>query len=203
VGLSQAGLPVWAVGLGALIATVLTDKNMILPVALVLAILDIVLVLTPIGTVNQTLKKAPRIITTVALSVPKLQSTAEGERPAGAKLRTTGYAGPADFVFLSMFFVALYRFQMRTRETLLWVVPTLLMYLVLVGALSVPLPALVPIGLVVMLVNWKEFQLNKEEKLITFGFAALAAGLLFYGLTRPGPKVAPLPQAADPENVSQ
>jgi hypothetical protein len=195
-GLAQSGVPIWTLGLGALIASVLSDKNMILPIALVLAILDLFLVFTPTGTANQTLSKAPKIFTTVALNVPAVHAVSEAPKPDGARLKAAGYAGPADFAFLSMFFVALFRFRMRTRETLYWVVPTLIGYLALSGLLhNTPLPALVPIGLVIWIANYREFHLSRDEKITTGVVAGLGILLLIWGITRPGPKVAPSPPA--------
>lgn len=202
-GLSQAGLPIWTVGLGALIATLLKDKNMILPIAIVLAILDMLLVFTPVGTVNQVLRKAPVAFTSVALSVPKVRTHAEPQAPRGAALAPAAYAGPADFVFLSMFFVALFRFEMRTKETLLWVIPALIVYMGLTGLTHMSLPAMVPIGLVVLIVNAREFKLTMEEAITTGVFAALALGLLIYGLTRPGLQAAPLPTEPAPRARSR
>ena len=192
VAVSQAGLPIWTGGLGALIATLLKDKNMILPIAITLAILDLILVLTPIGTVNQVMQRAPQVFTSVALNVPKVQSTQTPVK-AGHRLEAMGYAGPADFVFLSMFFVALFRYNMRTKETLYSVVPTLLLYLVLVSLINVPLPALVPIGAVILIVNRKEFVLSKDEKIATIGVAVVGLAFLIYGMTRPRPRPVPLP----------
>src|SRR5438552_253920 len=83
------------------------------------ALWDMMLVFTSIGTVNQVMQKAPQVFTNVALNVPQVHSKAEN-LPKGHKLQALGYAGPADFVFLAMFFVALFKFNMRTRQTLIW-----------------------------------------------------------------------------------
>ncbi len=193
VALSQAGLPIWTGGLGALIATLLKDKNMIVPIAITLAILDLFLVLTPIGTANQVMQKAPRVFTSVALNVPKVQSV---EAPvAGGKLAVMGYAGPADFVFLGMFFVALFKYKMRTQDTLVALVPTLFFYLILSGIFKAPLPALVPIGIVILIVNRTEFHLSKDERIATATVGAIGIALLIFGMTRSGQLVAPLPRA--------
>mgnify|MGYP006178512935 CR=1 FL=1 len=68
--------------------------------------------------------------------------------------------------------------------------PTVLLYLVL-AALFGAIPLLPPIALVVLLVNIREFKMNKEEKLSTALVALLAVGLLAWGVTRPKPQVEP------------
>jgi hypothetical protein len=177
---SQAALPVWCCGLGALIAVMLRDKNMLLPIAVFLAILDMMLVFTDVGTVNQALKKAPSRFTNVALSLPKVQSASAPETK-GHRLAAQSYAGPADLVFLGMFFVAIFKYDMRAKATIRAIIPTLLIYLALVPVFGA-LPALVPIGSVVLIVNWREFKLKKEELAMTLGIIALAIAVLGYGI---------------------
>jgi len=89
-------------------------------------------------------------------------------------------------VFMAMFFVALYRFDMRPRQTLVALVPTLLLYLILSAFLGA-IPLLPPIALVVLLVNLREFKMNKEEIGSTIGVAVVCAALVIWGATRPKP----------------
>jgi hypothetical protein len=95
--------------------------------------------------------------------------------------------GPADPLFLGMFFYAVHKFQMRAKETLLWMVPALALYLVVVLAFGSKtffgislgaLPALVPIGAVLVLVNRKEFHLTREERISTIGVAVLCVAAI-------------------------
>jgi hypothetical protein len=52
--ISQAGLIVWCLGLGGLVASAIRDKNLLLPLAAFLAIFDFWLVFVPEGPVGQT-----------------------------------------------------------------------------------------------------------------------------------------------------
>ena len=196
--LSQGGMLTWCVGLGALIATLIKERNIVLPIGIFLAAYDMFLVLTPLGMTRQIMEKAPKVLPNVAWSIPKVATTA----PTGAPLHDLAFIGPADFIFMGMFFVVLFRFGMRTRETLIWLTPTLLGYLAIVlllgdvrigSATLGALPALVPIGACVLLVNRSEFKLNKDEKLSTIVLAVLAIGAVIWGATRPVPPPAPLP----------
>lgn len=185
--LGQTGLMVWCVGLGALLTTLLKEKNLLLPVSLFLAAIDIFLVLTPIGPTKIILQVAPKVLDTIGWHVPKVQ-----QDPTFGPVAATAHVGPADFLFMAMFFVAIFRFGMRARQTLLWLAPTLLVYMLIV-MLAGPLPALVPIGLCVLAVNFREFKLNKEEWASTALVAVIGIGLIAFGATRPRPQVEILP----------
>lgn len=180
--IAQTGLMIWCAGLGALIASLLKDKNLILPVAIFLACFDMFLVFNPAGPTAVMLKYAPQIFKAVAIKVP-----------SGVGIQPLVEIGPADFMFLMMFFVAVHKFGMRSRQTAIWMIPTLIAYLFVVlflgkmsmGPISLgALPALLPMGLVVLLVNLPEFQMNKEEKLGTFLATVLGLSLVAIALWR-------------------
>lgn len=193
--LAQAALTCWCVGLGALLATLIKEKNILLPLAIFLAAYDFFLVLTPWGFTQKLLKVAQPVFTKVAAQIPAASAT-----PTHGLAHPGAFVGMADLVFLAMFFIALFRFRMRTRATLYAVVPALLVYLaivVLAGGrrfLGFPLdalPALVPIGITVLAVNWREFALSREEKASTAVLAILAIGFLIFAATRPRPPAGP------------
>lgn len=185
--LGQAGLQFWTVGLGALLATLVKDKNILVPIAIFLAIFDAFLVLTPAGITQQIMQKAPQALPNVAAQVPAVGA----EQPTGKAL-AAAYVGPADLVFLGCFFVALFRFGMQTRLTFKLVVPALVFYLAVVLYTGWALPALIPIGLCILIANWREFQLSRDEKMSTALVAALGIALLVWGATRPKPTPEPL-----------
>ena len=62
------------------------------------------------------------------------------------------------------------------------------------------LPALLPIGLVILLVNVREFQLKRDEWIGTILVGLLAFGLAWAGINAPRPKppAATLPSEASP-----
>ena len=175
--LSQVGFFLWCMGLGVLVATLLKDKNLIIPVSLFLAAYDVFLVLTPMGITKKIMQAAPEVLPAIGYKIPSIGNVAP-------------YAiiGPADFLFMGMFFVSIYRFKMKSKETLLWLIPAILVYLLL-SMFVKALPLLVPIGLTVLIVNWKEFNMNKEERNSTIGlFVVLAlvlGGLFAWSKSRP------------------
>jgi hypothetical protein len=95
--------------------------------------------------------------------------------------------GPADPLFIAMFLYAVRKFDMRFRQTLLWLIPALAIYLGIVlvfgdrslwGISLGALPALVPIGIVVVAVNAREFKMSKQEAAMTAGVLAVCACLI-------------------------
>ena len=188
---AQAGLVTWSAGLGAFLSTMLKDRNLLLPVSLFLAAFDMFLVLTPVGFTRRLMEAQPALLPTIGLAIPKVQS-----HPVFGAVPATAYVGPADLLFMGMFFVALHRFEMRPAATFRALVPTLAVYLAVVLFVG-PLPALVPIGLCVLIVNWKCFSLNKEEWISTGVVALIGASAVIWGATRPAPPAAPsIPESA-------
>jgi hypothetical protein len=191
----QAGLLCWCMALGALVAGLVKERNLLVPVGIFLAGLDALLVFHPGGPVARIVAERPEVFTSVALAVP----AARGQTGAvGPQVEPFAYVGPADLFFSAMFFVCLFRFGMRTRETAAWLVPALVAYLCLafVPGLLGMLPALVPIGITVVAVNWREFNLDRSEKAMTAGVAVLAVAMAAYGVwaragTPPAPPAGP------------
>lgn len=204
---AQSGLLLWCAALGVLLALLIKDKNLLLPVSAFLAGLDMFLVFAPIGIARQVVEKNPTLFKTIAYNVPKIAS---GEAPG--VLVPMAFVGPADFFFLGMFFVALYRFHMQVAATFRWVVIVLLAYLAIViafgsmkiGPVSLSmLPALVPIGLTVLIVNRREFKLSSQERIATWTVVAISAILGLGGLwlssnSRRAQPAAPLPSGNAP-----
>ncbi|RYG38790.1 hypothetical protein EON81_02635 [bacterium] len=179
---SQIGLISWCLGVGALLVSALKDKNMILPIAIFLGLFDIWLVFVPEGIAGQVARGNQEPLKRIAYSVPAPAAESQGGQAVSML-----YIGPADFLFMAMFFVALYRFKMRTRATAIAMLPTMAAYLLVVLVFSDKsigpirlgaLPALVPIGMVVLGVNWREFKLTKDEKLTTVVLFIIGIALL-------------------------
>ncbi len=191
---SQTGLVIWCVGLGALLTTMLKDKNLLIPVAIFLALFDLFAVFTPVGPVQVLMRAAPQMLPSMAYQAPAMSSTRAPAAPAGAPLAVFAYVGPADFLFMGMFFVAVFRFNLRTRDTFKWMLIALACWIAL-SAIVGEMPLLVPIGLAVLLVNLPEFKLNKEEWMSTGVIAALMTGVVIWGATRPRPPVRIVPES--------
>ena len=176
--IGQVGLPVWCVGLGALLATLIKDKNLVVPIAIFLACFDMFLVFSPYGVTQMVIKQMPSVLPAIGAAIPVASAT----NPTTGRVAAGSFAGPADFMFLAMFMIALFRFNLQARRTVMVVIPTLLFYMLIVGLFHWALPALLPIGACVLIVNWKSFNLSKDEKISTALVAALGIGLFTWGM---------------------
>lgn len=177
----------FCLGLGALIASSLKDKNLIVPISIFLILFDVFLVLTPEGPTRQLIVHMPTVLAAIGHGIPEV-----GSIPKHGHVVFFASVGPADFLFLSMFFVALSRFQMRAAATLGVLLPILLAYLLLTRWLSA-VPLLVPIGIAVLAVNLRDFKLTRQEWLGTGLVALLGVGLITWSATRPDEKAPPPP----------
>jgi len=170
--IGQTGLLIWTVGLGALLTSMIKDKNILIPVSIFLVAFDIFLVFTPNSPMQKLLAANPEYLSTIAYKLPQAGS-----------VEPFAFIGPADFLFMGMFFVALYRFQMETRATAQWMVLAILGYLVL-SFFTHSLPLMVPIGLTVLAVNWKHFKLTKQEIGSTAVIGLICAALVTFAAVK-------------------
>ncbi len=170
----QCGFTMWCVGLGAFLASILRDRNLLIPVSIFLIGFDIYLVLTPLGGTHLALKSSVReVFKTVAYSVP-----APTASPTQGAVKELAYMGPADFLFMGMFFIALFKFNLRTRQTLYWLIAAVLVAIGLAFGFGSAVPMMVPIGLAVLLVNLPEFKMNKEEIASTVVVLAIVLAII-------------------------
>jgi hypothetical protein len=146
-------LVITAVGLGILLANAIRERNILLPAAVFAAFADYFMV--HYGTVHVVLKsgaKGQRLLNAMSAHVPRLHSH--------LPVLTVGMA---DFVFLAFFFARVFRFELNFKATFvaLFVLLTLSLFFV---AVMGPIPALVPMALGFVLVNFRRFKLSREEQ---------------------------------------
>lgn len=156
----------WPMSLGFMIGSALRDKNILLPVIIVLIAVDFWAVFAPSGTVQRGLANAEvrQLFEFVAIQIPKLGS-----------VNPIAQMGPADPLIIGLLFISMHRFNMQSRKTVVYLAPVLILYFWIVlflgdhsifGLSLSTLPALVPIGIVFLIVNRKEFQLTHQEILM-------------------------------------
>lgn len=164
-----------AVGLGRTLALLIREPNLLVPVVPFAAIVDILTVFAPAGVVHQLLEKRPAFVQLLSVPIPSV-----GSVPVFKQLTPVVLIGLGDFVFLGLYFACLYRFRLRERPTLVGMYLGLVVYLLLL--LLVPridrLPALVPMAIVFLGVNWRHFRLTRGELISSAVITALASALL-------------------------
>lgn len=161
---------------GRLLSLIVREKNILLPVALMAGLADIFTVF--FGPTGKTLQHAPKLVEQLSVGIPKLGSATGAA--GGAGLGYIATAGLGDFIFLTFFFVTVWRFGLRERLTF-WSIFSLL----IVGTLAVltlpHLPALPLLPFIILgflLANLGAFHLSRTEKLQTVLVVALVTGLL-------------------------
>lgn len=161
---------------GRLLALIVRERNILLPVAIMAGLADIFTVF--FGPTGKTLEHAPKLVEKLSVGIPKLGSAAGAA--GGAGLSHIATAGLGDFIFLTFFFVAVARFGLRPRATF-WTILVLL----LVGMLGVLLlpwfPAVPLLPFIVtgfLIANATAFKLSREEKINTAVVVLFVAALL-------------------------
>lgn len=185
------GLMFWCMGLGAALAILIREPNLMIPVALFLIGFDVFLVFAPVGTANVDVIVRSQFFENVAYTIPAAQPVPQATEERRISVVPIARIGPADLFFSAAFFTMLFRFRLRPIETVKWLIPVLAAYLMIVLFMSEvrigpffmgALPALVPIGLTVLIVNRDKFKMDKTEKSATIGIGVIALLLALAGL---------------------
>jgi len=166
-----------AIGLGCVLSRLIREKNLLVPVVPFAALVDAMTVLTPVGFVKRVAEIAPQVIEHASVAV----MTAPSAAPAVERVVPIVLIGVGDFVFLALYAACLYRFGLRTCATAVGLFFVLWAYLVIVMLGVMPaLPALVPMAIVVLAVNWREFHLSRQEQLASLLVVGAAAAVLLW-----------------------
>lgn len=158
-----------AVEVGVLVSRLVREVKILLPIAVVLALVDLYVVFGG-GMVAQAnsgrspaAQQAMQVLTVNLL--PRPAAAPHAMQPVAA--------GFADYLFIALFFAAFARFGVPVRRTFLVLCGTLAVYMAAVIALRLDLPALLPIAAVVIGCHLDAFRYRRDE-----AFAMLYAGLL-------------------------
>lgn len=171
-------LIVMAVLLGTFISLAIKDAPLMLPVLLVGGMVDYWGVYY--GTTHHFVENAPEIVERVSAKVPTVSF-------GGVYVPPT-MIGPGDFLFLGIFFACMYRFDFDVKRTFWAFYGLLLVSLVLVNVFPIPIPALVPMAIAMLGVNWRKLKLSRAETFATLyglGFLTLVLiGSVVFGWLR-------------------
>jgi hypothetical protein len=168
-GLRGLLLITFAVAFGSLVARLIREIKLLLPVAVVLAIVDLYVVFGGGLVAQANSGKAP------AAQVA-MQSLTVGLTPrpaANVNAPAPLAVGFADYLFVALFFACFARFGMPARRTFVVLCSILCLYMVAVIVLRLDLPALIPIAAVVVGCNLSAFRYKRDE-----AFAMLYAGII-------------------------
>jgi len=160
---------------GCLVARLIREPNLLVPVAVVAGLVDFWGVYW--GFVAHISKTAPQVVQSFSSAVPTPAAT-------GLPLPGLSAMGIGDFLFTALYLGAVWRLGMRTLRTAraifvavlfsplaFWLVP-----LVTHRPLEA-LPGLPFIGAGLLVANWRDFRISREEKFALL-WAALVAGVV-------------------------
>lgn len=147
---------------GRLLSRMIGERNLLLPVALVLAVADVFTVF--FGPTGAALEHVPELVTNLSVKVPQVGSAAGPEGAAG--LAHIATMGPGDLVFAALFFAAAVRLGLSLRASfvgiLIPVVVGLVGFLLVPGLVGVPVLPLMALGFLVA--HRGQFRLSREER---------------------------------------
>lgn len=164
---------------GYLVSYILREPNILLPVSILAAGIDIWTVKW--GPTFQAIQKIPHVVESVSVAIPKIGGAAAG-------FQAVSFIGPADFIFFAMFLGAIYRLKMNPVRTFWVAFPLLTLGMASVIAsgmfpalkfLHGGLPALILIGASVVIGNLGHFKLKKDEYIAIAVVAVLLAAVIF------------------------
>jgi hypothetical protein len=178
--LSDIALLSLAVCAGNLASRMIQTPNMLGPVCVVIALIDVWGVLFG-GIVSQLLTNAPQVAAKAMTSGPKI-----GAASGSLYMIPLPDVGVGDYLFIGLLFGALMWLGLNWRGALTWVVP--LVSLALLSIVFLPqipaLPGLLFIALGVLIPNTSTLQFTREEKfaLLYAGiFVVILTGVLYWG----------------------
>jgi hypothetical protein len=185
-------LPTAAALAGAGIGRVIKHPNTLLAGAGFAIFFDIIVV--TMGTVAQLMKANSGLIAAVSVGAGSNVVNGPG-MPSKLPEPLSGVTiGPADVLFLALFLSAVYQLRLSPRATFAWMFTLLLTALVIVELFGLPIPALAPMGVAVLIANARHAAFTPTEKrdlIIGAAFAVFCAVLIIFGsrlLIKPAPQ---------------
>ncbi len=167
-------LLIWlAVSLGVLVSRLVREFKMLLPMAVVLALVDLYVVFGG-GLVTQA-ESGKSTVAAAAMKALTVELPNSASRSPAQPL--TLAVGFADYLFIALFFACFVRFAIPSRRIFAVLYITLALYMTAAAFDPTPLPALVPIGIVIIAMCFRRFAFTRDER-----FAMLYAALLCAGL---------------------
>ncbi|MGC9317699.1 MAG: hypothetical protein ACP5KN_06665 [Armatimonadota bacterium] len=147
---------------GRLLSRILRERNLMLPIALVLALADVFTVL--MGPTRAMLERAPEVVTRLSVKLPQVGSAAGPEGVKG--LAHIATMGPGDLVFAALFFACVVRFGLNLRASFWWIFAAVALGLAAIVVIpgAPPLPVLPLMALGFLIANRGSFSLTAREK---------------------------------------
>jgi len=155
---------------GILLALIIREPNVLLPIALIAMPIDYVGAMTSLGFTQAMVQHAPQFVNAVSVAVPSM-----GTSRGGIGVHPLAFIGPGDALFIACFFAAVQRLGLNERGTFWWIYGLLTLAMLVVLIQGFPIAALVPMGLAVVIANFRSFHYQRSEI-----FAMIYAGIMIF-----------------------
>lgn len=191
--------PIGLVLLGSAVGRIIKHPNTLLAGAGFAIFFDIVVV--TMGTVAQLLRSNAALIAAVSVGAGAAPPATAPLGPHHGMLHPIEplswvTIGPADVLFMAVFLAAVRRLRLAERATFLWMFALLGAALAIVQTTALPIPALAPMGIAVLLANAKHAAFTAQERRdlkIGAVFALFCAALMVLGARHFAPPPPPPP----------
>ena len=181
--------PIGMILLGTGFGRLFRHPNTLLAGAAFAVFFDIIVV--TMGTVAQLMKRGSDVIAAVSVGANGSGAAPMGRLgfPHGHPIPplSTVTIGPADVLFIGVFLAAVVALRLSPRATFAWMFSLLLFALILVDTTGLPVPALAPMGIAVLIANGRFAAFTRTERRdlwIGAAFALLCAALMIGGARR-------------------
>ncbi len=167
-------LVMWlAACIGVGISRLIKEMKLLMPAGVVLGLVDIMAVFSSVGVVHKAISGqsplAQVAMTSLTVQIPATHA-ARGSSPLQLQI------GFADFLFMALFFACFKRFGVPAWNTFVVLCATLSLYMLVVAFTAIALPALVPIAIVVIGMNLRQFRYDRSEAFALF-YATVIVGV--------------------------
>ena len=169
---------------GNLLSRIIREPNVLLPVAVIAMPIDAIGAMMTVGFTHTVVTNHPEIARIVSVPVPSVGST-----PHHGALHPIAFVGPGDILFMAFFLAVVLRLNMNVRGTFWWIYGLLTVTMLYVlSPWGINIAALVPMGVAVLIANFKYFKLKREEVFATLYagglILVLVTGFYFYAHSR-------------------
>ncbi|BDI32726.1 hypothetical protein CCAX7_47770 [Capsulimonas corticalis] len=147
---------------GALLSRIVREAKMLLPIALVAMVIDVLGAMMPRGFTRDIYEQHPGVIPSFSVPMPGIGS-----------LEPISYVGPGDALFIAFFFGIVQRYRLNMSGTFWMMFGLLSAAMLAVNAGVGNIAALLPMGIAVIVANFRYFKFDRSEM-----FAMIYAGIL-------------------------
>ncbi len=161
--------------MGALLARIVREAKILLPLGFIAGLIDIVGAMTHVGFTANVMQHHPEVVSRVSVAVPAVHG-----------LHVLSYIGPGDVLFVAFFFAVVQQHQLNTRWTFRMVYLFLTLSMLAVQFTPIPaIGALAPMGIAVIISNARYFEFTRAEKfaMLYAALMAIAGSLAFFFYT--------------------